>query len=46
MTKLPGVLVRGGTTHLLERWRAADALALVDASTAWPASAASRRSWR
>jgi acyl-CoA synthetase (AMP-forming)/AMP-acid ligase II len=29
-TKLPGVLVRGGTTHLLERWRAADALALVE----------------
>ena len=28
-TKLPGVLVRGGTTHLLERWRAADALALI-----------------
>lgn len=28
MTKLPGVLVRGGTTHVLERWRAADALAL------------------
>lgn len=26
MTKLPGVLLRGGTTHLLERWRAADAL--------------------
>lgn len=29
MTKLPGTLVRGGTTHVLERWRAADALALV-----------------
>ena len=29
MTKLPGALARGGTTHLLERWRAADALALV-----------------
>lgn len=28
MTKLPGVLVRGGTTHLLERWRAADAIAV------------------
>ena len=30
MTKLPGVLVRGGTTHVLERWRPADAIALVD----------------
>ncbi len=29
MTKLPGTLVRGGTTHVLERWRPADALALV-----------------
>jgi acyl-CoA synthetase (AMP-forming)/AMP-acid ligase II len=29
MTKLPGVLARGGTTHLLERWRAADAIELV-----------------
>jgi len=29
MTKLPGVLMRGGTTHILERWRAADALALI-----------------
>ncbi|MGH9137259.1 MAG: class I adenylate-forming enzyme family protein [Acidimicrobiales bacterium] len=29
MTKLPGALVRGGTTHLLERWRAADAVELV-----------------
>jgi acyl-CoA synthetase (AMP-forming)/AMP-acid ligase II len=29
MTKLPGTLVRGGTTHVLERWRPADALALI-----------------
>ncbi|MEY2570510.1 MAG: hypothetical protein QOE63_860, partial [Acidimicrobiaceae bacterium] len=29
MTKLSGVLMRGGTTHILERWRAADALALI-----------------
>ena len=28
MTKLPGALVRGGTTHVLERWRAADAIEL------------------
>ncbi len=30
MTKLPGVLRRGSTTHLVDRWRAADALALVE----------------
>jgi acyl-CoA synthetase (AMP-forming)/AMP-acid ligase II len=29
MTKLPGALVRGGTTYLLERWRARDAIELV-----------------
>ncbi len=29
MTKLPGNLQRGGTTFIMERWRAADALALV-----------------
>lgn len=29
MTKLPGALMRGGTTHILERWRAADALRMV-----------------
>jgi acyl-CoA synthetase (AMP-forming)/AMP-acid ligase II len=29
MTKLPGSLMRGGTTHVLERWRAADALRLI-----------------
>jgi acyl-CoA synthetase (AMP-forming)/AMP-acid ligase II len=29
MTKLPGTLVRGGTTHVLERWRPADALEVV-----------------
>jgi acyl-CoA synthetase (AMP-forming)/AMP-acid ligase II len=29
MTKLPGTLLRGGTTHLLERWRAGDALRLL-----------------
>ncbi|HVM39754.1 MAG TPA: class I adenylate-forming enzyme family protein, partial [Acidimicrobiia bacterium] len=28
-TKLPGKLHQGGVTHLMERWRAADALALV-----------------
>jgi acyl-CoA synthetase (AMP-forming)/AMP-acid ligase II len=30
MTKLPGVMVRGGTTHLLERWRASDALDMIE----------------
>ncbi|HYF45905.1 MAG TPA: AMP-binding protein, partial [Acidimicrobiales bacterium] len=30
MTKLPGVLMRGSTTHLVDRWRAGDALALVE----------------
>jgi acyl-CoA synthetase (AMP-forming)/AMP-acid ligase II len=30
MTKLPGVMVRGGTTHLLERWRARDALEMIE----------------
>jgi acyl-CoA synthetase (AMP-forming)/AMP-acid ligase II len=30
MTKLPGRLMQGGTTYLLERWRAADALALIE----------------
>ena len=29
MTKLPGSLMRGGTTYVLERWRAADALRLI-----------------
>ncbi len=29
MTKLPGNLMRGGTTFMMRRWRAADALALV-----------------
>jgi acyl-CoA synthetase (AMP-forming)/AMP-acid ligase II len=29
MTKLPGSLMRGGTTHVLERWRASDALRLI-----------------
>lgn len=29
MTKLPGNLMRGATAHLMERWRAGDALALV-----------------
>ena len=31
MTKLPGNLRRGGTTFILRRWRAEDALALVEA---------------
>ena len=30
MTKLPGSLMRGGTTHVLARWRASDALRMVD----------------
>jgi acyl-CoA synthetase (AMP-forming)/AMP-acid ligase II len=30
MTKLPGNLMRGGTIHLVDRWRAADALALTE----------------
>lgn len=30
MTKLPGVLRRGGTTHLVDHWRASDALALIE----------------
>ena len=30
MTKLPGVLMRGGVTHLVDRWRAVDALALIE----------------
>lgn len=29
MTKLPGTLMRGGTTHLQSRWRARDALAML-----------------
>jgi len=29
MTKLPGSLMRGGTTYILERWRASDALRMV-----------------
>jgi acyl-CoA synthetase (AMP-forming)/AMP-acid ligase II len=29
MTKLPGSLMRGGTTHVLDRWKASDALHLV-----------------
>ena len=37
-TKLAGNLMRGGTTHLVERWRAGDALALT-AATAWRAVA-------
>jgi len=30
MTKLPGVLRRGGTTFLMDHWRAGDALALIE----------------
>jgi acyl-CoA synthetase (AMP-forming)/AMP-acid ligase II len=30
MTKLPGNLMRGGTTYVLERWRASDALRMID----------------
>ncbi|MET0880816.1 MAG: AMP-binding protein, partial [Acidimicrobiales bacterium] len=30
MTKLPGVLRRGGTTHLMDQWRAEDALGLIE----------------
>jgi acyl-CoA synthetase (AMP-forming)/AMP-acid ligase II len=30
MTKLPGALRRGGTTFIMTRWRAADALALLE----------------
>ncbi len=30
MTKFPGNLIRGSTTHLLGRWRASDALRLVE----------------
>ena len=30
MTKLPGVLRRGGTTHLVDHWRAEAALALIE----------------
>ena len=29
MTKLPGSLQRGGTTFIMERWRAGDALELL-----------------
>src|SRR5205823_1125683 len=29
MTKLPGTLMRGGTTHVLSRWNAAEALRLI-----------------
>jgi acyl-CoA synthetase (AMP-forming)/AMP-acid ligase II len=29
MTKLPGTLMRGGTTHLVERWRARHALEVI-----------------
>ena len=29
MSKLPGSLMRGGTTHLMARWRAADALRML-----------------
>jgi acyl-CoA synthetase (AMP-forming)/AMP-acid ligase II len=29
MTKLPGSLMRGGTTHLMARWRASDALRML-----------------
>ena len=29
MTKLPGSLMRGGTTHVLARWRASDALRMI-----------------
>ena len=35
----PATCMRGGTTHLMARWRAADALALDRSATAWPASA-------
>lgn len=30
MTKLPGTLMKGGTTHLVERWRADEALELTE----------------
>ena len=30
MTKLPGVLMRGGVTHLVDQWRAGDALRLIE----------------
>ena len=30
MTKLPGVMMRGTTTHLVDRWRAEEALALIE----------------
>jgi acyl-CoA synthetase (AMP-forming)/AMP-acid ligase II len=30
MTKLPGTLLRGGTTYLVDRWRAAEALAMIE----------------
>ena len=30
MTKLPGSLYRGGTTYLVDRWRAADALRMIE----------------
>jgi acyl-CoA synthetase (AMP-forming)/AMP-acid ligase II len=30
MTKLPGVLMRGGVTHLVDRWRADEALRLIE----------------
>jgi acyl-CoA synthetase (AMP-forming)/AMP-acid ligase II len=30
MTKLPGVLMRGGVTHLVDHWRAGDALRLIE----------------
>ncbi|HEX2384157.1 MAG TPA: class I adenylate-forming enzyme family protein [Acidimicrobiales bacterium] len=29
MTKLPGSLMRGGTTHVLSRWKASDALRMI-----------------
>ena len=29
MTKLPGSLMRGGTTYVLSRWKASDALRMV-----------------
>jgi acyl-CoA synthetase (AMP-forming)/AMP-acid ligase II len=30
MTKLPGTLLRGGTTYLVDRWRAPQALAMIE----------------
>ncbi len=38
-TKLAGNLMRGGTTYLVDRWRAGDALAHDRRGTAWPSMA-------